>query len=312
MTTRPFRRPPFAALPQRPPRPHDFLALPERSVRVRVAGERLRVAYRERGEGPPLLLVHGLMTSGYSWRHVMAPLSALGFRVLAPDLPGAGGSEAPVKPCTADRLTEAIGAFQDALGIAGCAAVGNSMGGYLCMRLALREPERFPRLVNVHSPAVPLLRLRALRAALASPVARALVRAAVARDPERWVFRNVHYYDESLKSREELEVYAAPLKTPKGRRAFVSWLRDGLDPGELARFMDELVELRRAQRPFPTPLLLLYAREDPMVPPSVGCALGRLLPDAEQVWLARSSHFAHVDTPELFVDAVTPFLRAEG
>lgn len=310
MTTRPFRRPPFDALPERPRRPHGFLALPARAAVVRLGGEKLRMVYREQGDGPPLLLVHGLMTSGYSWRYVVAPLAELGFRVIAPDLPGAGDSEAPAGPCSADRLTESIAAFQDALGIAGCAAIGNSMGGYLAMRLALREPACFARLVNVHSPAVPLLRLRALHAALGSSVARALVAAAVARDPERWVFRNVHYYDESLKSREELRVYAAPLKTAPGRAAFLSWLRDGLDPAELARFMDALRERRRRGEPFPTPLLLLYARQDPMVPPDVGRAMAALVPDAEQVWLERSSHFAHVDTPELFVEAVAPFLRA--
>ncbi len=267
------------------------------------------MVYREHGEGPPLLLIHGLMTSGYSWRYVVEPLAELGFRVIVPDLPGAGESEAPPGRCSAKMLADSIAAFQDALGVAGCATVGNSLGGYLCMRLALREPARFKRLVNVHSPAGSLLRLRVLHAALTSSVARALVAAVVARDPERWVFHNVHYYDESLKSREELEVYAAPLKTPQGRRTFVSWLRDGLDPADLEHFVDVL-KARRAQ-PFPVPLLLLYARQDPMVPSEVGRVLAALVPGAEQVWLSRSSHFPHVDTPELFVEAVAPFLQAE-
>ena len=46
-----------------------------------------------------------------------------------------------------------------------------------------------------------------------------------------------------------------------------------------------------------------------MVPPEVGEALHALVPGAEMVWLAESSHFAHVDTPEAFVAAVAPFLR---
>jgi pimeloyl-ACP methyl ester carboxylesterase len=56
-------------------------------------------------------------------------------------------------------------------------------------------------------------------------------------------------------------------------------------------------------------MLLLYAREDPMVPPSVGPRLAALLPRAKFVWLDNSSHFAHVDTPELVLDHVIPFLR---
>src|SRR5207237_6412256 len=112
-----------------------------------------------------------------------------------------------------------LGELQLALGIRGCAAVGNSMGGYLCMRLALADAAAFSRLVNIHSPALPTFPLRALKLVLSLPGSRRILRAMVHRDPERWVHRNVHYYDESLKSREEARVYGAPLTTVAGVRA---------------------------------------------------------------------------------------------
>ncbi len=306
---KPFQRPPFRSVPERPRRSHGFLELPQSETVAKLAGEQVRLTYRELGSGPPLLLVHGLMTTSYSWRYVMEPLSELGFRVIAYDLPGAGDSSVPSGACTAELLARSIAAFQDALDIAGCKTIGNSMGGYLAMRLALDEPERFERLVNLHSPGVPLKRLWVLRTALRLPGTRAALSAVIARDPERWVYSNVHYFDETLKSREETRVYAAPLRTREGRRAFLSWMGEALDPALMQEFVDALRRRRDGANPgFPVPLQLVYARQDPMVPPRVGHALAALIPDADEVWLEQSSHFAHVDTPELFVDTVRSFL----
>src|ERR1700690_4060357 len=136
--TSPFRRLPFADLPARPHRPHAFWQTEDRETTTRSGAlGALRIRYREHGAGPPLLLVHGLMTTSYSWRCVVAPL-ARHFRLLMPDLPGCGGSAAaPPGTYSAANIAAWLGDFQDALGIGGCVAIGNSMGGYLCMRHAL-------------------------------------------------------------------------------------------------------------------------------------------------------------------------------
>lgn len=301
---KPFEAMPFGSLPRLPRRPHDYLTLEAKEVDVPVGAETVAVRYRELGEGPALTLVHGLMTSGYSFRYVARPLADAGYRVLIPDLPGAGESGALRGPHSAPRLAEALAGFLDAVDARGERVVGNSMGGYVAMRLALDDPEAMGRLVNVHSPVLPLPRLRALHLALSPSLARSALSKVVALSPERWVHRNVHYRDESLKSREEARIYAAPLKTTRGRRAFASWLGDGLDPAELRRFVRDLEQTD----PFPVPLQLIYARTDPMVPPDMGHELHRRVPEAEMVWLERSSHFAHVDTPEAFLEAALPFL----
>jgi pimeloyl-ACP methyl ester carboxylesterase len=267
----------------------------------------VRIHLRELGAGPPLLLVHGLMTTSYSYRYLLEPLAAR-FRVLAPDLPGCGRSDKPDVRYGPAALATFLGELVDALGIRGCAAIGNSMGGYLCMRLALADPTAFSRLVNIHSPAFPELRLRALKVALAVPGVAAGLAAWVRRDPRRWVHANVHYWDEGLKSLEEAEAYGAPLATVEGARAFTRFLRDTMDPAGLAEFAAAL-EARKAQgQAFPIPLCLIYARRDPMVPPSVGARLAPLIPGAELHWLEESSHFAHVDTPELLLRTAEPFL----
>jgi hypothetical protein len=86
----PFRRGRFEDLPQRPRLPHPYFEarverVPVTMARLGTLAARVRVY----GSGPPLLLVHGLMTSSYSWRHVLEPLGTH-FTLYAPDLPGAG------------------------------------------------------------------------------------------------------------------------------------------------------------------------------------------------------------------------------
>ena len=118
----------------------------------------------------------------------------------------------------------------------------------------------------------------------------------------------MHYFDESLKSLEEAAEYGDPLASSDGARAFVGYLKDAFAPRDIAAFAAELARAPRAGQPFPIPLLLLYARQDPLVPPSVGERLHALVPEARLEWLESTSHFAHVDTPEAVLAALGPFL----
>ncbi len=309
---KPFRRGKFEELPDAPRVAHPYFQTRGESVPVVVPGlGKLDAHVRVFGEGPPLYLVHGLMTSSYSWRYVLAPLGKH-FTLYAVDLPGNGRTEAPPGASFhPDVLAAFIGEVQRALGIHGCKTIGNSMGGYLCMRLALHDPSVFSRLVNVHSPGVPEARLLALGAALTVPGSGRLLSWMVGRDPQRWVHRNVHYYDESLKSLEEAREYAAPLSTKSGLRAFRGHLRETMAIGPVRQFQRELRARRDRGEPFPMPLLLLYAEKDPMVPPRFGDVMAAAIPDAKLVKLREASHFAHVDAVSRFLPPVLEFLGAD-
>lgn len=310
---KPFEQLPFDALPALPRIPHPYGEAEAADVVVqsRPFGPiRIRVVSYGARDAPPLLLVHGLMTSSYSWRYVLAPLGAR-FRLVVPDLPGCGASAHRLRSApTGSALATFIGELQDALGIDGCAAVGNSLGGYLCLRRALEQPASFSRLVVVHAPGLPERRLLALHVALRVPLVAAGLARVVRHDPLRWAHRNVHYYDETLKSLEEARAYGEPLARPDGARAFVRYLAHSLHPRELRGFERDLRERRDGGAGAPLALSLVYAREDPTVPPRLGSRLHALLPDAELHWLERSSHFAQVDSPDRFVALVEDFLAA--
>jgi pimeloyl-ACP methyl ester carboxylesterase len=269
----------------------------------------LRVHMVGYGDGEPLLLVHGLMTSSYSWRYVLEPLGRR-YRLFIPDLPGCGKSDpAPTRPHTAAALAVFLGEFQERLGISGCPAIGNSLGGYLCMQRTLVESRSFSRLVVIHAPALPELRLRALSVALHVPGVASALAWWVRRNPEKWAHRHVHYYDETLKSLEEAREYGEPLATREGTTSFVRYLRDTLGPRDLAAYAKELGRRRDAAEGFPVPLMLVYAREDPMVSPKIGPRLLALVPDHPEFhWLDRSSHFAQVDSPERLAPLLLDFL----
>lgn len=301
----PFRQLPFAEVPAEPRIPHPWARAERRDVTIRSdeLGE-CRVAVHAYGSGPPLLLVHGLMNPGYSFRYLLEPLGS-SYQLLIPDLPGGGSSACPDVYLGPDVLARAILATIDALGIRGAPVIGNSMGGYLCMRAALIDPAAMSRLVNLHSPGLPTFKMSALRWALRLLPSWFLIERMVRRDPDRWVHKNVHYYDETLKSRADFTELAAPLKTREGRRGFYRHLRDTLDTHEMGKFQRALRE-----RPFPIPLLLVYAERDPIVPPAMGERLHALVPAAEFIRLTECSHFAHVDAPAKFVAAIEPFLTA--
>lgn len=301
----PFEQVPYPDLPQQPRLPHVFAEAEAHSAPLQTPhfGSHT-VSWRTYGEGPPLLLVHGLMTHSYSWRYAFRTLGAR-FTCYAPDLVGAGETDPVDRDYTPDAVADWIGAFIDLVGIRGCPTVGNSMGGYLCMRLAMRDPEAMGRLVNLHAPGLVTPRMHLLHRAMSLPGAYGILWRLVSRNPARWAHNNVHYYDETLKSLEEACAYAAPIATREGCLAFGRYLHQTLAPAEMKSFAERL-----QADGFPIPLQLLYAEQDPMVPPGVGLRYKALVPAAELVWLQAASHFAHVDAVDAFTDAVLPFLSS--
>ncbi|MFD7865788.1 alpha/beta fold hydrolase [Streptomyces sp. NPDC057682] len=111
-----------------------------------------RIHYNEAGEGHPVVLLHGGGPGATGWSNYSPNIEALSkhFRVIAPDMPGWGDSDA-VDFSTLDHV-EAACQLLDVLGIEKAAFVGNSMGGHTSLRLALERPERVSHLVTMGAP----------------------------------------------------------------------------------------------------------------------------------------------------------------
>src|SRR5260370_30843802 len=108
----------------------DFIYHPEHSWFTSVDG--VRIHHQEAGDdkAPPIILIHGFISSNLIWSEVFLPLAAAGFRVIAPDLPGYGYSD---KPDTADYTIEsharAVTGLMDRLEVEKATIVGASYGG---------------------------------------------------------------------------------------------------------------------------------------------------------------------------------------
>lgn len=122
---------------------------PRREISVTADGAQVRIAYRETGRGRPLLLLHGLGASSSVW-HLVTPRLARRHRVIAPDLPGSGWSEAPPPGSLATGwLTRTMNAFTRAVGAEGAALTGHSLAGGVSVMMALEEPGLYSSLALV-------------------------------------------------------------------------------------------------------------------------------------------------------------------
>jgi pimeloyl-ACP methyl ester carboxylesterase len=106
----------------------------------------VRLAYEVRGEGEPLLLIHGLGYDRLGWGP-LPDLLARDFKVVVFDNRGVGDSDVPEGPYAVSQMVEDAIAVLDAAGIERTHVLGVSLGGYIAQEFALAHPERLDRLV---------------------------------------------------------------------------------------------------------------------------------------------------------------------
>lgn len=124
---------------------------------VSVNSNGIRMAVYEQGVGPAVILLHGFPELAYSWRHQMTALAEAGFRAIAPDQRGYGGTDAP--PNVGDyRIELLIGDLQgllDALELDSAVFVGHDWGALVLWHMAQLMPERIDALIQLNIPHFP-------------------------------------------------------------------------------------------------------------------------------------------------------------
>jgi pimeloyl-ACP methyl ester carboxylesterase len=303
-------------LPKKGPWEHAYYAIPDQRRDVSFIdsdGRSWTVGIRHKvigaSDAKPMVLIHGLMTSSYSWRYVLKPLADAGYRVFAPDLLGSGASEKPLQfRYSVANVARMIAAYLRAVAPDPQTAylVGNSLGGLYCLRALLDDASIARRFVMMHSPGYPLVRTHASSILFRAPglgsAARALI-AHVAHSYPRWfIANNVHYARTDMMSEEEVAEYGRIFDTPPHADVFAKILDESLTANEHAAIVRRL----RAGAPA-LPTRLFWARKDVMVPPSFGPKYAADIPAAELVWFDDASHFLHVDAPDAVVKELLRF-----
>lgn len=261
----------------------------------------LRIAYREAGEGPAVLLVHGWPTSSYLWRNVM-PAVAARHRVVALDLPGFGASDKPTDVRYNFAFFDSVfDGFLDAVGIEGQVALAvHDLGGPLGLHWAARNPDRLWALVLCNTLAYPELGEEVI------DFARTLL------DPARRDELTTPKYleeamrlgvaDESRITAEVVEAVTAPFATPDARLALAlagcGLRRPGL--AEIAKWLPTVS----------VPVRVIYGRQDRLLP-DVAHTMARVaadVPHAEVTVLPDCGHFVQEDAPERLGSMLASFL----
>ena len=196
--------------------------------------------HEERGDGEPLLLLHGGTGIGADWKLVFTGGDPAGFRVIVPDLRGHGGSTNPSRTFTFRQAAKDMFALLDHLRIQRVKAIGLSMGAKTLLHVATQEPDRVEAMVLVS--ATPYFPAQ-VRAAMAQLSVDAFSEAEWTRQRQRHVhgddqIRMLYEQMRGLKDSYDDMAFTPPLlATITARTLIVHGDRDPLYPVELAMEM---------------------------------------------------------------------------
>jgi pimeloyl-ACP methyl ester carboxylesterase len=272
-----------------------------------------RVAYRESGQPgrPAVLLLHGIPTSSFLWRHVMPDLGD-DLHCLAPDLPGLGDTivDAARTDFSMPGIVDTLLDFLQALGIPRAHVVAHDQGGAAAQILAVRHEQRVDRLVltncvcydNWPVPAVRRLQWLARVPVLPDLAARAgLVELLQAHAPGSAFRRG--FADPARLSAESVAEYLRPLRgDAAARQAFRAFLLSGSARHTMA--------VAPGLRTLACPALVLWAAEDHHLPVRWAERLARDIPQARLEVLPGAGHFWPEENPGPFAARIREFLEA--
>jgi pimeloyl-ACP methyl ester carboxylesterase len=298
-TTAPKRRP---AAPRRRAKPLAALPTIER-VEIKLHGHRVR--FNIAGQGPPVVLIHGIAGRAAQWDQAMLQLAER-HTVIAPDLLGHGESAKPRGDYSLGAFASAIRDLLIGLDIPAATVVGHSLGGGIAMQFAYQFPERCERLVLVSSGGLgqevhPVLRAATLPGSeLVLPLlAHAKLLEAIAVVP-RALGRI------GLRTGPDLTEMARgymSLSNAEGRSAFLHTVRAVIDPsGQRINASDRLYLASTM------PSLVVWGCRDRIIPVEHARPAAEGMPGSRLELFEDAGHFPHLDDPLRFARVLQSFL----
>src|ERR1700712_744928 len=264
-------------------------------------------AYVKMGEGPALLLLHGLGCDHTTWSPVIQQL-ARHYTVIAPDLLGHGASAKPRADYSVGGYANGMRDLLTVMGIDKVTVVGHSFGGGVAMQFAYQFPERTERMILVApgglgpevSPAIRAITLPGFHTAMGVATMPGLRQVGMVglKTLSRSRLPGVHDLAEVA------EIYES-FKDPHAGAAIRHVVRSVVDlRGQIVTMVD------RAYLTTAMPMLVVWGADDIVIPTKHAENVARIAPGAVVEVLPNSGHFPHKDHPDRFVKLVQEFIRA--
>ncbi len=267
----------------------------------------LRLAVIEKGQGRPILLLHGFATSSYTWHRVIPEL-AKSYRVIALDLRGFGASDKPIDDhYSIEDQAGAVEAFIEQENLRDLTVAGHSFGGGVTLTLALRSQQmRQPRIRNIvlvdtiaYRQPIPIF-FKLLRVPMVADVSMTLV------PPEIQAAEGLRlaYYDRDKISAQDIAEYANTLYSPAAKHALAKTVEKIIP--------DNIDEIAGRYKSIKIPALILWCEQDKVVPVALGLRLHNEISSAELTIFTHCGHMPQEEKPQDTVDAIHAFLKRNG
>ena len=281
-------------------------------VRESPALQRITIHGHERafvraGEGPALLLLHGLGCDHTTWAPVIGQL-ARRYTVIAPDLLGHGKSAKPRADYSVGGYANGMRDLLTVLGIDRVTVVGHSFGGGVAMQFAYQFPERTERMVLVAPGGLGPEVTPALRAITLPGFAQVMgvVTLPGVRHTTVATLRLLAATRLTLlRDLDEAAAIVDSFKDPRGRRAIRHVVSGVVDwRGQVVTMAD------RAYLTAAMPMCVIWGADDTVIPARHAAIAEELAPGAQVEVMPDAGHFPHKDHPQRFVRIVDEFIRS--
>jgi epoxide hydrolase 4 len=273
----------------------------------------VRLHFVRRGEGPPVVLLHGFPEFWYSWRYQIVALAAAGYAVFAPDLRGYNTSEKVpgVAAYDIDVLVADVVAFVDRCCGGKAFLVGHDWGGIVAWYAAIQHPERFTRLAILNAPHPgPFGRdlfttdqwIRSLYVLFFQ--LRGLSEAAL-RFRNCWLIERVfatEVFNEDAFAHGEVAHYKEAMTRPGALTAALSYYRAAVRRRRRLGTTDP--------RPIAIPTLVLWGDRDPHLRAGLADGLERWVTDVTVRHFPASGHWIQLDEPDLVSRSLAEFFAS--
>jgi pimeloyl-ACP methyl ester carboxylesterase len=265
----------------------------------------MRLHYEERGSGEPILFVHGFGASIFSWRYLVPALEK-NARLILLDLKGFGRSPKPADgQYSVYDQAQLVHRFIADRDLTNLTLIGHSYGGGVALVTSLsllaEGHQRLRRLVLIDSVGykqpLPLF-VRILRNAVLGPLAVTVV----PRKLQVLSILKLAYHDSGKITGAAVDNYAEPLSSPGGRQALRETAKAMIPP--------DIEALTSQYRRITVPTLILWGKEDHIVPLAIGMRLKEDIPNSTLDVIEECGHIPHEEQPERALAAVQGFLAS--